>query len=250
VPLPDGQWLTAEERASAEEFTNDEYPISVGAWRHVSNQLDERDPRVSWLWFQTLDNRVVLANILELEVVALISETAEEMPRYEHEELYRALRDPAMVSLLRGETESATLDSEDAPFSRKIFDACQRYIERIGDLEEALDRQEDISIETVRGDRDSLYLDEDEIAKNEIHILTLAIDDPGAFCADREPMSEWMLNLNSEGYERATCYRLGALRLIQTSRLAFDASVERSFSAAPETSARPQPAGEAADNPA
>ena len=80
MPLSEEGWLTASERAAANEWTPYEYPISEKTRESLAAQLARREPGVSWLWFASLDNRIVLANLHLIEAVALISNRSKTCP--------------------------------------------------------------------------------------------------------------------------------------------------------------------------
>ena len=80
---PEEEWLSASERAEARAWTAYEYPVSEQTRESLAAQLARRERGVSWLWFASLDNRIVLANLHLLEAVALISNSLEEMPAHQ-----------------------------------------------------------------------------------------------------------------------------------------------------------------------
>ena len=220
TPVLDEEWLTAEERADATQWTAYEYPIGEEMQARLSGQLEQRDPRLSWLWFASLDNLVVLANLRLLEAVALISESIEQMPSYQPAELYEAISTPEMQLLLDAESDVQRDAANLARFPDELVGACRAYVEAVGGLESALRRQGEIVIETARGYHDSLPLDSDQITSRGILSLLQAINDPASSSTDSAPISDWMLNLNADGPARATHYRLGALRLIEAPAVA------------------------------
>jgi transcriptional regulator with XRE-family HTH domain len=217
-PVGEEEWFSAQEHADATEWTPREYPIAVGTWRRVSQRLNAPHPRVSWLWFATLDDRVVLANLHELEAIALITEEAEGIQSFEEEQVYQALRDPRMHALLTRSIEEQVVAVSDSPFSVELYEACRRYVAEAGGLELIHRTQRTIGIETARGWGDNIALDDEKTEAREIQGLIAAIEHPNQLSVGRPPMNDWVLNLSSDGRERTTYYRLGALRLIEAPR--------------------------------
>ena len=206
---PDEEWLSASERAEAQAWTAYEYPVSEQTRESLAAQLARREPGVSWLWFASLDNRIVLANLHLLEVVALISNSIEDMPNYQPAQIYEAILTPEMQLLLAADpaAQAATALSDD------LVSACRSYLDGAGGLEAALAREREIVIETARGYRDTLPLDSDQTAATNIRALLLALTE--ADHRSTAGMQDWLLNLYADGPDRATQYRLGALALIE-----------------------------------
>lgn len=74
------------------------YPIDERAQRSVLHQLDDMDvqgdgSRQPWLYFWSLDNRIIFANPGCLRQIDLIGDDVEAMPAFEHPEVYQALED-------------------------------------------------------------------------------------------------------------------------------------------------------------
>lgn len=75
-----------------------EYPIDEDARQRLLTQLQEldiqeHDKRVDWISTTTMDNRFVFANLSYLLQVELLGDDVEQMPDYEHPEVYSALED-------------------------------------------------------------------------------------------------------------------------------------------------------------
>lgn len=75
-----------------------EYPVDDKARTTLLEQLGDLDIQQdgavnAWLSTWTLDNKLVFANPAFLQQAELISDDAEEMPDYEHPEVYNALED-------------------------------------------------------------------------------------------------------------------------------------------------------------
>ena len=224
MPRPEEEWLTASERAQAQAWTPYEYPVSEQTRKSLATQLTRREPELSWLWFASLDNRIVLANLHLLEVVALISNGIEEMPAYRPAAVYEAIGNPTIQALLAADPEphqaaaSGTVPDD-------LVSACRSYLDESGGLEAAIAREREIVIETARGYRDALPLDSDQTAAHAIQALLLALT--RADHRSAAGMQDWLLNLHADGPDRATHYRLGALALIDAPATAITSTTER-----------------------
>jgi len=202
-----------------------QYPISEGEMKRLYSRLNRRDDHASWFIFETLDYRVVIVNRQQLEVFSMVSETAEEMPPFDHEEVYKALSDIRMRDILERGVTPAQPDDEQAPYSETLIKRCRELVEEWGGFQQIEDRVVAITFETIGGHRESIWLDDrgfEEIAGLEFEIDTS--DDH-----DSAPMSDWMVDLFSEGYDRSTLYRLGSLRLIEVPLLQSRAAHDRLF---------------------
>ena len=160
---PEEEWLSASERTEARAWTAYEYPVSEQTRESLTAQLARRERGVSWLWFASLDNRIVLANLRLLEVVALISNSVEEMPAYQPAAVYEAIGNPTMKALLAADPEPHQAAAPGA-FPDDLVSACRSYLDDSGGLEAAIAREHEIVIETARGYRDALPLDSDRTA--------------------------------------------------------------------------------------
>jgi transcriptional regulator with XRE-family HTH domain len=199
-----------------------EYPIGVGEMRRLYGRLQRRDDFASWFMFETLDDRVVLVNRQQLESFVLASENAEAMPEFEHPEVYKALNDWRLRTYLEGRADA---DSDDAPYSAALIKRCRELIDGWG-WEAFLNRFESITLEAINGVRRAAYVD-NQVEWEQIAALVLDID--GIDARDELPMNEWMVDLYSEGYERSSLYRLGALRLIEIPLVKYAEALERMF---------------------
>lgn len=214
IPQPEEEWLSASERAEARAWTAYEYPVSDLMREGLAVQLGRREPGASWLWFASLDNRIVLVNLHLLEAVALISNSIEDMPAYQPAAVYEAIRTPEMQRLL-----AADLDPHKAAapggFPDDLVSACRSHLDESGGLEAAIAREHEIVIETARGYRDTLPLDSEQTAATNVRalLLTLTADADHRSTAG---IQDWLLSLYADGPDRATHYRLGALALIDT----------------------------------
>jgi hypothetical protein len=152
----------------------------------------------------------------------LASENAEAMPEFEHPEVYKALNDWRLRTYLEGRADA---DSDDAPYSAALIKRCRELIDGWG-WEAFLNRFESITLEAINGVRRAAYVD-NQVEWEQIAALVLDID--GIDARDELPMNEWMVDLYSEGYERSSLYRLGALRLIEIPLVKYAEALERMF---------------------
>lgn len=75
-----------------------EYPIDEDARQRLLNQIEESDiqeheKQVDWVNTTTMDNRFVFANLSYVLQLELVGDDVEQMPEYEHPEVYNALED-------------------------------------------------------------------------------------------------------------------------------------------------------------
>jgi transcriptional regulator with XRE-family HTH domain len=118
------------------------YPIDQGTYERLRNQLsalDIQEPghEASWLHLSTLDNRLIFANAALLKEVELVSDDDEEMPEFEHPEVYNALEHWDEISddagpVLRARCE-AILQEADAE-ERLLALYNTRFVMRTGEV--------------------------------------------------------------------------------------------------------------------
>lgn len=146
IDAPEGplhEWPYALERVSEKPpygtlkvgfpFGVREYPIDEGARAkllHGMAQFDVQgeDPKTSWLSTWSMDNRLLYFNLDHVDWIDLHSDDDEEMPDFEHPEVYFALE---------------TLDIDEVNHGPILQRALERVVERSGSLEDA--------VRTVRG---------------------------------------------------------------------------------------------------
>jgi transcriptional regulator with XRE-family HTH domain len=106
-----------------------EYPIDEKARESLLHQLGRLEPdrddkgQEPWLYFWTLDNKIVLANPDCIEQLELVGDDVEAMPTYEHPEVYRALEE---------------LDDREFEIGEGVKAQCGRVIEELGGEEAAV----------------------------------------------------------------------------------------------------------------
>jgi hypothetical protein len=195
------------------------YPISVSEMRRLYSRLQNEDERATWLVFETLDNRLVLLNRLELEAFEMIGDDLIAMPPFEHEEVYAALSDYEMRSIIEG-GEMPREEDGSAKYSKRFIEGCTKVVEEWGGMDAVLDCVAGVTIETVNGHRRNLYSDPEEDAYERINSLVFALD--LGWDESDAPVSEQMIELGTEGYYRSSFYRLGGLRLIEVPLYAYN----------------------------
>lgn len=214
-----------DDEQSDSSLTN-EYPISVSEMKRLYSHLQDDDERATWFAFETLDNRLVLVNRSELESFEMIADDVTAMPPFEHEEVYAALSQHEMRAII----ESGGIpheDDESATNSKTFIEGCMRVVEEWGGMDAALDRVAGIAIETLSGQRLSLFSDPDEDAYHGLGSLVFALD--LGWDETKAPVSEQMVELATEGYYRSSFYRLGALRLIELPLYAYNAAAHAAW---------------------
>jgi len=119
------------------------YPIDDGTYERVLSQLSALDvqedgDQTTWLELMSLDNRWVFANVAYVKGVTLVSDDDEEMPEFEHPEVYNALEDWDQVMdeagpVLRARCE-AILQAPDAKDQLFALENT-RFVMRTGEVE-------------------------------------------------------------------------------------------------------------------
>jgi DNA-binding XRE family transcriptional regulator len=191
-----------------------EYPISSGERHRLGQGLDDRGERFpTWFSFLSLDNRLVFVNRSQLESLEMVHDDIEATPHYEHEEIYRALGDHRVQRVLEGDEPIEAFDAEDAPYSRTTIERCFALAETLGGVTELLNQVNYIFAETIDGRVLELYSDPDTNTFQELSLLEIELD--AVWAADEPVVDDWLVELGSEGWERSSLYRLGALRVIE-----------------------------------
>jgi hypothetical protein len=171
--------------------------------------------------FEALDNRLVLMNRSELEAFEMVGDDVTAMPPYEHEEVYAALSDYDMRSIIES-GEMPREDDDSAKYSKTFIEGCIEVVEKWGGMDAVLDRVAGVTIETLSGRRENVFSDPDADAYQRIDSLVFALelgwDESNAL------VSEQMIELGTEGYYRSSFYRLGALRMIEVPLYAYNAA--------------------------
>jgi hypothetical protein len=198
-----------------------EYPISEHEMKRLYSRLQNEDDRATWFVFEALDNRLVLVNRSELEAFEMVGDDVTAMPPYEHEEVYAALSDYDMRSIIEG-GEMPPEDDDSANYSKTFIEGCIEVVEKWGGMDAVLDRVAGVTIETLSGRRENVFSDPDADAYQRIDALVFALD--LGWDESNAPVSEQMIELGTEGYYRSSFYRLGALRLIEVPLYAYNAA--------------------------
>jgi transcriptional regulator with XRE-family HTH domain len=198
-----------------------DYPISVSEMKRLYSRLQNEGEQATWFMFDTLDNRLVLINRSELESFEMIGDDVTATPSFQHEEVYAALSDEDMRSII--ESGKAPNDSDEAKYSKTFIKGCMKVVEEWGGMEAVLDRVAGLMIETVGGQRRHLYSDPDEETYERISSLVFALD--SGWVGSIAPVSDQMIELSTERYYRSSFYLLGALRLIEIPLYAYTVAV-------------------------
>jgi transcriptional regulator with XRE-family HTH domain len=203
-----------------------EYPITESEMRRLHAQLQNEEERASWFAFEALDNRLVLINRSEVEAFEMIGDDVIAMPPFEHEEIYAALSDHEMLSIIES-GQMPTRDDDSARYSKTFIEGCMRVVEAWGGIDAVADRVAGVTIETVSGYRERLDSDPDEDAYERIRSFVFALE--VGWEESNAPVSEQMLELSTEGYYRSSFYRLAALRLIEVPLYAYNTAVRAAW---------------------
>lgn len=104
-------------------------------WSQVSSAFESLEsifkPVDSWIQIETLDQRVLYINTQSIDAVRWINDDEEEMPSFEHEEVYKA----AEEILGMGTFTDVDVDSESFPYTRDIVSSVKELIEERGEIE-------------------------------------------------------------------------------------------------------------------
>jgi len=88
-------------------------------------------PMRSWLLFETLDHRVVYIYTRSIDSVRWVDDAQEEMPSFEHEEVYKA----ASMIAVEGAPTEEELASDTYPYSREMVSKVLTFIQEKGEDE-------------------------------------------------------------------------------------------------------------------
>lgn len=88
-------------------------------------------PVEHWVQLRTLDQRVLYINVQALDGLRWIDDCQEEMPSFEHEEIYKAAKE----ILMRGEPEDEEVGAESYPYSKDIVSSVRSLIEQRGEID-------------------------------------------------------------------------------------------------------------------
>ena len=188
-----------------------EWPITCSERIYLLNQMQARvgegmtSSAQGWIYFETLNDRIVFINTSELESLRLISDDAQEMPEYAHLEIYKAIRQLMYEAPLNDENVA----SDSYPYTRPFQDQCMSLIEQWGGNDDAINRMECVLVESTKGAQHYLAMEE-EGAQD----LLFAMQG-----YEGRDLTHQFANLESEGYHKASFYRFGAMRLIELSNI-------------------------------
>lgn len=98
------------------------------AFESLESTLNSAD---SWIQVETLDQRVLYINAQSIDAVRWVDDADEEMPSFEHEEVYKA----AEEILSMGTITDVDVDSESCPYTKDIVSSVQSLIDQRGEIE-------------------------------------------------------------------------------------------------------------------
>jgi len=173
-----------------------EYPISEAARERTLSRIDcfdvqNEEPKTSWIMAETMNNRLLFINADHLEGIELIGDDAEASPPYEHPEAYRAM---------------SWIEMEDAEFGPILQGAVDRLIEAHTSQEGAIRAANSTLAINSRG-RKSLY---DMIELDD----TVGPFDLEMACEEMMPRNG-LVRLMSEGYYVAKYVNLRNIALLE-----------------------------------
>lgn len=107
------------------------YPTGWSQVDEVFGKLSANfTPVEHWVQLQTLDQRVLYINVQALDGLRWIDDCQEEMPSFEHEEIYKAAKE----ILMRGEPEDEEVNAESYPYSEDIVASVRSLIDQRGEI--------------------------------------------------------------------------------------------------------------------
>jgi transcriptional regulator with XRE-family HTH domain len=177
-------------------LTEIEYPVDEGARESVLRQLRNICPgegrdngKEPWLYFWTLDNKIVFVNLGCTKQVDLIGDDVESMPSYEHPEVYRALEE---------------LDDPRFEVGEELRSVCQRIVAEYGDQEKAMRVATHVRVVFLDGKEEWQYMDEE--ATLDYWLLELNPE---------EVRPQTFIRVESEGYYRDRFLNLTHVALVE-----------------------------------
>lgn len=193
------------------------YPVTWGTLNYIQEQLGDVGQgfirTTPWIQFEALNNKWVAANTQALERVTFVDDNDEAMTPFEHEEVYKAARE--LWSQMPTEEQ---MGQEDFPYSKKLVETVQELT--AGFTEEAWMELEGITVDLMSGNRLSGVMNS-EVALSLEAVFGSPLDE------NLEPHRFLQLTFRDKGvFEHV---RLGAVRRIEASLLAFNDACERDF---------------------
>lgn len=186
------------------------YPVTWDTLNRIQEHLGDVGngflDTAPWVHFEALNNKWVAVNTLHLERVSFVGDDDEAMTHFEHEEVYKAARD-----LRQSIPTEDDLKQDDCPYSPSLVESVKKVVEEAGEAAEM--ELEGVAFEFASGKRLSKLLNTD-IAQSLDAVFSTRSDD------DLQPHR--FLQLSSRDDECFEHVRLGAVRLIEASLLAFD----------------------------
>lgn len=200
-----------------------EYPISERTRSLVYHQMGDRN--LPWVVFESLDDRTVLVNTRQLLSLEMIGDDVEATPPFYHEEVYKAVAELAHSDFLETGEMPSDIDDDSSKYSRALLKQCWELIPEWGGSEGTFNHLHGVVIETVEGHR-TMLVNTEPLLFSELEGL---LDELVLSADSTSRMDDWMVDLYSEGYYRATFVRLGALRLVEVSTVGMATIVEEAI---------------------
>lgn len=108
------------------------YPTGWSQVNEVFRNLSSSfTPLERWVQLRTLDQRVLYINVQAIDGLRWIDDAQEEMPSFEHEEIYKAAKEIVM----RGVPEDEEVSAESYPYSTDIVSSVRSLIDQSGEIE-------------------------------------------------------------------------------------------------------------------
>lgn len=194
------------------------YPITWGTLNYIQEQLGDVGQgfirNAPWIQFEALNDKWVAVNTQALERVTFVDDNDEAMTSFEHEEVYKTAR--KLWGQMPTEEE---IGQEDFPYSKKLVESAKEFT--AGFTDEAWTELEGVTVELMSGSRLSGLMNS-EVALSLEAVFASPMEE------DLEPHRFLQLTFRDRGvFEHV---RLGAVRRIEASLLAFNEACERDIS--------------------
>lgn len=191
------------------------YPITWATLNFIQEQLGDVGlgfaRTAPWIRFESLNNKWVAVNTQVLDRVTFVDDNVEQMTSYAHEEVYKAARE-----LWPHVPTDEEMAQDDFPFSKRLVEAARDLIADFS--EEAWLELGGLTVDLTSGERLSGLMNS-EIAFSLEGVFASRMDE------ELEPHRFLQLTFRDAGsFEHV---RLGAVRRIETSLLAFNEECER-----------------------
>jgi len=191
------------------------YPVTWGTLNRIQEQLGDvglgflRTAR--WLQFESLNNKWVAVNTQALDRVTFMNDNVEAMTSFEHEEVYKAARE--LWACMPTEEETG---QENFPYSNRLLKSVKDLIAAFA--EDASIELEGMTVDFTSGGRLSEVVDSE---------VALSLDATFGTRRDEDLEPHRFLQLTFQDTGTFEHVRLGAVRRIEASLVAFNEACER-----------------------